>query len=122
LIGTVSVDAPTFVAAVTQVGAALVSHGFRRLVLLNGHAGNAGALQLSEESRVFAATAAERWIEAKCADNVEAQKNVTCVSACYPSIVDRGRRRIDDLVEQLRKRTRTKRPESRQEFVHHRTE
>lgn len=44
--GTVSVDAPTFVAAVTQVGASLVGHGFRRLVILNGHAGNAGALQL----------------------------------------------------------------------------
>lgn len=45
--GTLSLSAETFVATVVEVGSSLVRHGFDRLVLVNGHAGNAGALQIA---------------------------------------------------------------------------
>jgi creatinine amidohydrolase len=45
--GTLSIDAVTLTELLVQVGASLVRHGFDRLVLANGHAGNAGALHVA---------------------------------------------------------------------------
>jgi len=43
--GTISLRPQTFVAVVTQVLEALLSHGFRRILVSNGHGGNTGLLQ-----------------------------------------------------------------------------
>lgn len=45
--GTLSLDASTFTQAVVDTGASLVRHGLDRIVIVNGHAGNAGALQVA---------------------------------------------------------------------------
>lgn len=45
--GTISLAPATFIEALVQIGASLVRHGFDRLVIVNGHAGNAGALQVA---------------------------------------------------------------------------
>jgi creatinine amidohydrolase len=44
--GSLTLAPETFVAAACEIGSSLVRHGFDRLVLVNGHAGNAGAMQL----------------------------------------------------------------------------
>ncbi len=44
--GSLTLDAETFTAAAFQIGRSLVRHGFDRLVLVNGHAGNAGAMHV----------------------------------------------------------------------------
>ena len=44
--GSLTLSPETFTAAVYEIGASLVRQGFDRLVLVNGHAGNAGAMQL----------------------------------------------------------------------------
>jgi creatinine amidohydrolase len=44
--GTLSIDGETFVSLVSQIGRSLIRHGFDRFVLVNGHGGNQGALQL----------------------------------------------------------------------------
>jgi creatinine amidohydrolase len=44
--GTLSVDSETFVTLVWQIGRSLVHHGFENLVIVNGHGGNVGALQI----------------------------------------------------------------------------
>jgi creatinine amidohydrolase len=43
--GTITLDLPTFVAVIEQIVKSLVRHGFRRVVLLNGHGGNENALR-----------------------------------------------------------------------------
>jgi creatinine amidohydrolase len=45
--GTLSLDAETFVAVLFQIGRSLVRHGFDRLLIVNGHAGNVGAIQVA---------------------------------------------------------------------------
>src|SRR5262245_41683687 len=45
--GTVSLDASTFAELLVQVGTSLVRHGFERLAIVNGHAGNIGAMQVA---------------------------------------------------------------------------
>lgn len=44
--GTITLDFPTFSALVRCVVRSLVRHGFRRILLLNGHGGNVSALQV----------------------------------------------------------------------------
>jgi len=43
--GTITLDLPTFCAVVEGIVKSLVRHGFRRVVLLNGHGGNENALR-----------------------------------------------------------------------------
>src|SRR5215471_528071 len=43
--GTMSLDESTFVAAVTQLCNSLTKHGFRKIVVLNGHGGNKSAIE-----------------------------------------------------------------------------
>jgi creatinine amidohydrolase len=43
--GTITVDLPTYAALAENICRSLVRHGFRRLVLLNGHGGNDNALR-----------------------------------------------------------------------------
>jgi creatinine amidohydrolase len=45
--GTLSVDAGTFVELLVQTGTSLVRHGFDRLAIVNGHAGNVGAMHVA---------------------------------------------------------------------------
>jgi creatinine amidohydrolase len=45
--GTVSLDASTFTELLVQVGTSLVRHGFEHLAIVNGHAGNVGAMQVA---------------------------------------------------------------------------
>ena len=45
--GSLTLEPDTFAAVLFQVGRSLVRHGFDRLVLVNGHAGNAGALHIA---------------------------------------------------------------------------
>jgi creatinine amidohydrolase len=45
--GTLSLSPETFISAVFDLGRSLVRHGFDRLVLVNGHGGNAGALHVA---------------------------------------------------------------------------
>ena len=42
--GTLSLSPETFIAAAFELGTSLIRHGFDRLVLVNGHGGNVGAL------------------------------------------------------------------------------
>jgi creatinine amidohydrolase len=44
--GSLTLSPETFTAAAFEIGASLVRQGFDRLVLVNGHAGNAGAMQI----------------------------------------------------------------------------
>jgi creatinine amidohydrolase len=44
--GTITLDFPTFSAVVTGICRSVVRHGFRRIVLLNGHGGNDNALRV----------------------------------------------------------------------------
>jgi creatinine amidohydrolase len=44
--GTITLDFPTFSAVVTGICQSVVRHGFRRIVLLNGHGGNDNALRV----------------------------------------------------------------------------
>ena len=44
--GSLTLEPQTFVDVAYQVGRSLVRHAFDRLVLVNGHAGNAGAMQI----------------------------------------------------------------------------
>ena len=44
--GSLALEPETFIAVAFQVGRSLIRHGFDRLVLVNGHAGNAGAMQI----------------------------------------------------------------------------
>jgi len=44
--GTMSIDYDTWIKFVTQIGQSLVKHGFKKIVILNGHGGNAAAIQL----------------------------------------------------------------------------
>lgn len=44
--GTLTLSAPTFMAVAEEVALALIEHGFRRLLFLNGHAGNTEPLKL----------------------------------------------------------------------------
>jgi creatinine amidohydrolase len=43
--GTITLDLPTFVAVIEQIVKSVLRHGFRRVVLLNGHGGNENALR-----------------------------------------------------------------------------
>jgi creatinine amidohydrolase len=43
--GTMSIDERTFVAAVTQICNSLTRHGFKKIVILNGHGGNRSAIE-----------------------------------------------------------------------------
>lgn len=45
--GSVWVSPETFIALLTEVGASLVHHGFDRLVIVNGHGGNVGAMAVA---------------------------------------------------------------------------
>lgn len=47
--GTMSIDEKTFVAVVTQICASLVKHGFRKIVILNGHGGNKSAIETTAQ-------------------------------------------------------------------------
>ncbi|HEY6072482.1 MAG TPA: creatininase family protein, partial [Anaerolineales bacterium] len=65
--GTLTLSVETFVRAVTEIGLAVVTHGFRRLLILNGHGGNtepvriaARAIRESGGGKVFVA-AANYW-------------------------------------------------------------
>ncbi len=55
--GTLTVDELTFVDTVTQLGLSIASHGFRRLLFLNGHGGNRAALEIAI-SRIHGRTGA----------------------------------------------------------------
>ena len=44
--GTMSIEYDTWIRFVTQVCQSLSKHGFRKVVILNGHGGNSGAIQL----------------------------------------------------------------------------
>ena len=44
--GTLTVRAETFIAVVSEVAESLVRHGFGRFILVNGHGGNTGAMQV----------------------------------------------------------------------------
>lgn len=44
--GTMSIDYDVWIKFVTQIGQSLAKHGFRRIVILNGHGGNAAAIEL----------------------------------------------------------------------------
>ena len=48
--GTITLDEPTFLAVVGGICRSVVRHGFRRLVLLNGHGGNENALRVAADS------------------------------------------------------------------------
>lgn len=43
--GTVTYSLPTYIAVIKDIAKAVARHGFRRLILLNGHGGNTAALQ-----------------------------------------------------------------------------
>lgn len=47
--GSLTVDAETFTSVVVQIGSSLIEHGFGRLVLLNHHAGNVGAMRIAAD-------------------------------------------------------------------------
>jgi creatinine amidohydrolase len=47
--GTVTLDAATFIAVLGQVCRAVARHGFRRIVLLNGHGGNEWAMRVAAD-------------------------------------------------------------------------
>ena len=47
--GTVTLDAATFIAVVGQVCRSVARHGFRRIVLLNGHGGNEWAMRVAAD-------------------------------------------------------------------------
>jgi creatinine amidohydrolase len=44
--GTITLDFPTFSAVIEQIVRSVVRHGFRRIVLLNGHGGNENGLRV----------------------------------------------------------------------------
>ena len=44
--GTITLDQPTFAAVIEQIVKSVTRHGFRRVVLLNGHGGNENALRV----------------------------------------------------------------------------
>ena len=50
--GTMSVDQQTFVSFTTQICLSLAKHGFKKIVILNGHGGNAAAIQLVAQNVV----------------------------------------------------------------------
>lgn len=59
--GTISLRLETLTALIGDICASIAAHGFRRILLLNGHGGNAGALvaivtQLSADLGLFVAT------------------------------------------------------------------
>src|SRR5260370_27466713 len=47
--GTITLDTDTFLAVLPCVCEAIVRHGFRRLVLLNGHGGNEDAMRVAAD-------------------------------------------------------------------------
>lgn len=48
--GTMSIEWDTWIKFVTQVCSSLVRHGFRKVVILNGHGGNNAAIQLAAQN------------------------------------------------------------------------
>jgi creatinine amidohydrolase len=63
--GTLTLTAQTFLASVREVCGSLAAHGFRRLLVVNGHGGNSALVreavqQLAANGRVLAA-AADYW-------------------------------------------------------------
>jgi creatinine amidohydrolase len=48
--GTMSIEWNTWIKFVTQIGQSLSKHGFRKLVILNGHGGNSAAIQLAAQN------------------------------------------------------------------------
>jgi creatinine amidohydrolase len=67
--GTLTLAAPTFLTAVGEICGSLAQHGFRRLLVVNGHGGNSALTreavqQLSLRTRVLAA-AVDYWALAR---------------------------------------------------------
>jgi creatinine amidohydrolase len=67
--GTLTLTAPTFLASVRELCGSLVAHGFRRLLLVNGHGGNSSLAreavqQLAVDADVVA-VAADYWALAR---------------------------------------------------------
>jgi len=67
--GTLTLTATTFLASLRELGGSLVAHGFRRLLLVNGHGGNSALAreavqQLVVDARVLAA-AVDYWALAR---------------------------------------------------------
>ena len=48
--GTMSIEYDTWIKFVTQIGQSLARHGFKKLVILNGHGGNSAAIQLAAQN------------------------------------------------------------------------
>lgn len=51
--GSITLDVPTFIAVVSQVARSLWHHGFRKVLLLNGHGGNANLLRSAVQQLRF---------------------------------------------------------------------
>jgi creatinine amidohydrolase len=67
--GTLTLTATTFLASVSELCGSLVAHGFRRLIVVNGHGGNSALAreavqQLAIGERVLAA-AVDYWVLAR---------------------------------------------------------
>jgi creatinine amidohydrolase len=74
--GTMSIDYETWIKFVSQICQSLVKHGFRKIVILNGHGGNAAAIQLvaqnvAESSKGMCTVAAFSYWDVAC-DQVNA--------------------------------------------------
>jgi len=110
--GTLTLSMPTFIGVVTDICESLVRHGFRKLLLLNGHGGNQEAIQVVVRQVVarhdVIAAAASYWVvaqEALEAVGVEqvgivpghsAGFETSCMLALRPELVHRERMPRED--------------------------
>jgi creatinine amidohydrolase len=110
--GTLSLSVPTYIAALTELSQSLIQHGFRKLLLLNGHGGNHELIQVVVRQVVarhkVVAAAASYWDVARAdleaAGSAEvglvpghsAGFETSCLLALRPDLVDLGRLPTDD--------------------------
>jgi creatinine amidohydrolase len=110
--GTLSLSMPTYLAALTELCECLIHHGFRKVLLLNGHGGNHEAIQvvvrqLMERHQILAG-AATYWTVARAAlasADVAAVGGApghasgfetSCMLALHPDLVNLERLPSDD--------------------------
>jgi creatinine amidohydrolase len=110
--GTLSLRMPTYLAVLTDLCECLIHHGFRKLLLLNGHGGNHEAIQvvvrqLMERHQIVAG-AATYWTVARAALAAAAVEAVggapghaagfetSCMLALHPELVNLERLPSDD--------------------------
>jgi creatinine amidohydrolase len=110
--GTLSLSMPTYVAVLVELGDCLIRHGFRKVLLLNGHGGNHEAIQVAVRqlmaTHAVVAGAATYWTVARAAlDAVDVAAvggapghasgfETSCMLALRPELVDLGQLPTED--------------------------